>query len=104
MLFKGQLYFFNLIFILYWSIVDLQCCVSGVHQSESVIHTHVSIIFQILFHDGLSQDTEYSSLCSTVGPCCSADVIAHICSPQPPTPPLPRPPPPWKQQVYISYF
>ena len=31
--------FFKLIF---WSIVDLQCCVSGVQQSESVtyIHTH----------------------------------------------------------------
>ena len=24
----------------------------------------------ILFHYGLSQDTEYSSLCYTVGPCC----------------------------------
>ena len=26
--------------------------------------------FLILFHDGLSQDIDYSSLCYTVGPCC----------------------------------
>ena len=31
------------------------------------IHTH--ILFRILFHDGLSQDIEYRSLCSTRGPC-----------------------------------
>ena len=28
------------------------------------------ILFHILFHYGLSQDMEYSSLCYTVGPCC----------------------------------
>ena len=40
-----------LIFILYWSIVDLQCVlVSGVQQSDSVIHIHISTLFQILFH------------------------------------------------------
>ena len=44
---------FNLIFILYWSIVDLKCCVSlGVQQSESVIHIHISILFQILSRIG----------------------------------------------------
>ena len=42
--------------------------VSGVHQSDSVTH--------ILFHSGLSQDSEYSSLCYTVGPCCLP--IPHI--------------------------
>ena len=31
----------------YWSIVDLQCCVSGVQQCESVIH--ISAFSQILF-------------------------------------------------------
>ena len=36
--------------------------VSGVQQSDSVIH----ILLQILFHDRLSQDIEYSSLRSTV--------------------------------------
>ena len=31
-------------------------------------HTHIYILLQILFHDSLSQDIDYSSLCSTVGP------------------------------------
>ena len=38
-----------LIFILCRSIIGSQCCVSGIQQSDSVIHTHVSILFQILF-------------------------------------------------------
>ena len=42
--------------------------VSGVQQSDSVIHIHVSILFQILFPFGLSQSTEQSSLCCTGGP------------------------------------
>ena len=28
------------------------------------------IIFHILFHCGLLQETEYGSLCYTIGPCC----------------------------------
>ena len=28
----------------YWSIVDLQCCISSVQQSESVIDAHTSIL------------------------------------------------------------
>ena len=43
--------------------------VSGVQQSDSVIHIHVSILFQILFPFRLSQNIEQSSLCYTVGPC-----------------------------------
>ena len=31
---------------------------------------HVYIYLNILFHYGLSQDIEYSSLCYTVGLCC----------------------------------
>ena len=43
--------FFNLIFISYWNILDLQWCViSSVQQSNSVIHIHMSVLFQILFH------------------------------------------------------
>ena len=33
------------------------------------IHTHTHILFQILFPYRLLQNIEYSSLCSTVGPC-----------------------------------
>ena len=43
--------------------------VSGVHQSDSVIHIHVSILFQILFLFRLLQNNEQRSLCYTVGPC-----------------------------------
>ena len=41
------------------------------------IHTH-SFLFHILFHYDLSQDTGYSSLCYTVGPCCLS--ILHLCA------------------------
>ena len=42
------------------------CLISAVQQSDSVI----CILFPILFHYGLSQDIECSSLCYTGGPCC----------------------------------
>ena len=42
--------------------------VSGVQQSNSVIHIHVYILFQILFPFRLLQNIEQSSLCYTVGP------------------------------------
>ena len=36
------LFLFSLIFILYWSVADLPCCVSfGIEQSESVIHMYL---------------------------------------------------------------
>ena len=41
--------FFNLIFILHWSTVDLQRCVRfRVQPSDSVVHVHVSILSQVL--------------------------------------------------------
>ena len=43
--------------------------VSGVQQSDSVIHTHVSILFQIIFPFRLLHNIEQNSLCYTVGPC-----------------------------------
>ena len=36
--------------------------ISAVHQGDSVIHV---CTFHFLFHYGLSQDAEYSSLCQT---------------------------------------
>ena len=42
--------------------------VSGVQQSESVIHMHTSTLFKILFPYTSLQSTEKSSLCYTVGP------------------------------------
>ena len=43
--------------------------VSGVQQSDSVIHIHVPILFQIIFPFRLLYNIEQSSLCYTVGPC-----------------------------------
>ena len=43
--------------------------VSGVQQSDSLIHIHVSTLFQIPFPNRLLQNIEESSLCYTVGPC-----------------------------------
>ena len=40
--------------------------VSGVQQSDSVIH----IFLQIIFHYRLLPNIEYSSLCYRVNPCC----------------------------------
>ena len=45
------------VFILYWSILDLQCCVS-VPQSDSVTFTHIPVLFQILFLLRLFQNIE----------------------------------------------
>ena len=43
---------------------------------------NIYIPFQILFHYMLLQDTEYSSLCYTVGPLCLFflinDIILHV--------------------------
>ena len=44
-------------------------------------YTHTYILLKIIFHYGLSQDIEYSSLCNTSGPCCLSILytIACIC-------------------------
>ena len=50
--------------------------IAAVEQSDSVTHTHTHththtyVLFHVLFHYGLSQDSEYSSLCYTVGLYC----------------------------------
>ena len=56
-------------------LVDLQCLlVSGVQQSELVMYTYIYILYQILFHYRLLQDTEYSVI---VGLCCVS--LFYIC-------------------------
>ena len=69
-LFRKVVFFARLflIFILYWSIVDLQCCISGVQQRDSVIHIHIAILSQILFPHRLLQNIEQRPLCYIVGP------------------------------------
>ena len=61
------------IFSLQYFLVEVQLVynvglVSRVQQSGSVIHVRIAILFQVLFHYRLLEDTEYSSLCYTVGP------------------------------------
>ena len=72
----------TLFILFYWSIVDLQCCVNFCYIAKwsSYIYIYVYICnLHILFHDGLSQDTEHSSLCSTVGPCCLSLLYVIVC-------------------------
>ena len=42
--------------------------VSGVQQIDSVVHTHIFILFHICFPFRLLQNIEQSSLCCTVDP------------------------------------
>ena len=71
-------YFIFLKFIFYWSIVDLHYCVNFCCTAKWLSYTHIYILFYILFHYGLSQDIEYSSLCYTGGPCCLAILYVAI--------------------------
>ena len=60
--------------------------VSGVQQSDSVIHIHASILFQILFPFRLLQNIEQSSVCYTVGPCWLSNLNIAVCTCQSQTP------------------
>ena len=75
--------------------------VSGVQQSDLVIHIHISILFLILFPYRLLQSIEYSSLCYTVGPCWLSilHILVCICQSQPPNSSLPFIFSPWQSQV-----
>ena len=70
---KPYFIFFN------WSVVDLQCCVNFCCTANRLSYTRIYILFYMLFHCGLSQDIEYSSLCYTVGPCCLSLLYIVVC-------------------------
>ena len=56
--------------------------VSGIQQSDSVIHLYVytcTFLFNILFHYRLLQDNECSSLGYTVGPCWLSTIYMVVC-------------------------
>ena len=54
---------------------------SLLYSKVTQLYTYRHSFFNILFHCGLSQDIEYSSLCYTVGPCCLSIlyIIVYIC-------------------------
>ena len=64
-------------------IAYLQCVlISSVQQSDSVVCVYM-FFFILSFHHGLSQDTDYSSLCYTVGPCYISRILIHNGPPGP---------------------
>ena len=68
-----SIYFFKF----YLSTVDLQCCVNFCCIAKWFSYTYI-ILFHILFHYHLSQDTEYSSPCYTVGVCCLSTLYISL--------------------------
>ena len=73
-------FFFNFPFYIGVQLINNAVLVSGVQQSDSVIHIHVSILFQILFPFRLLQNIEQSSLCCTVGPCWLSILNIAVCT------------------------
>ena len=65
-----EISFFKIYIYIYWTIVDLYCCVNFCCTAKWLSHRHIYNLYYVLFHYGLSQDIEYSSLCYTVVPCC----------------------------------
>ena len=71
--------------LFYWRIVDLQCCA----ESDSVLHLYAFFLYIFFFfHDGLSQEIGYSSLCYTVAPCLSILNVVVCIYPIHPSPSL----------------
>ena len=54
-------------------------CVNFCCTAKWLSYTYIYILFYILFHHGLFQDIEYSSLCYTVGPCCFSILHLIVC-------------------------
>ena len=74
------MFIYNTKVFFYWSIVDLQGCANLCCIAKGLSFTHIHSFINNLFHYGLSQETGYSSLCYTAGPCCLCilNVIACI--------------------------
>ena len=53
---------FNILFYTGVQLINNVVSVSGVQQSDSVLHVHISILFQILFPFRLLHNTEQNSL------------------------------------------
>ena len=95
--------FFCVFFLTEVQLIYTVVPISAIQQSDSVLHIY-TFFLNILFHYGLSQETGYSSLCYTVGPCHSSilNVIVYIYQPQTPTPSLSLPASPLATTSLIS--
>ena len=84
LLFIHQDFFLNFWFDTGVELINNVALVSGVPQSDSVMHIPVSVLSQILFPFGLLHYIEQSSLCYTVGPCWLSvlNIAVIACQPQ----------------------
>ena len=73
------LFFLTFLFYTGVYLINNVMLASGIQQSDSVIHIHVSILFQIIFPIRLLQNIEQSSLCYTVGPCWLSILKIAVC-------------------------
>ena len=68
-LWVGHFVFKSFFFLIGIQLIYNVVLVSGVQQNDSIIHIHISILFQIIFPFRLLQSIKQSSLCYTVGYC-----------------------------------
>ena len=80
-------FFFNFLFYVGVELINNIVFVLGVQQNDSVIHIHVSILFQTLFPFRSLYNIEESSPCCIVGPCW-LPVLNTMCTCQSLTPNL----------------
>ena len=73
------MFFFNFLIYTEVYLINNSVMVLGVQQSDSVIHIHVFILFQVLFLLRLLYNVEESSLCSILGPCCLSVLNTLAC-------------------------
>ena len=76
-----------------WYLINNVVIVSDVQQTDSIIHWHVSILFQNVFTFRLLHNIEQSFLCYTVGHCWFSILNFVVCVYQSQTPKLSLPPP-----------
>ena len=67
------------LFLLYSSVVDLQCYAHFCCMAKWLSYTRMDSLFHVHFCSGLSQDIKQSSLCSTAGPCCLSILCIIVC-------------------------
>ena len=65
------------LFLVYSKLIQFYVCVYT--YIYICIYTHIYILFQILFRCTLLQETEYSSLCYSVGPYCLSTLRTVVC-------------------------